>query len=115
MRKEVLWGAGLAVGIGAIVTGLFLMPEDNPDNAKESVTELPAEAISEENVIFSEPVGVEPVFPEDYNFDKDDNAGVVTRIVIENRTGDSEEISNILSEKVIIDDQVVDKSVGLTQ
>ena len=111
MRKEVLWGAGLAVGIGAIVTGLFLLP----DETKEPVTELPTEAIVEDVVIFPEPVGVEPVFPEDYDFDADDNAGAITRIVIENGTGDTDEISNILSEKVIIDNQVVDKSGRLTQ
>ena len=110
MRKEVLWGAGLAVGIGAIVTGLFLLP----DNNKENVTELPTEAFIEETMIFPDPVGVEPVFPEGYDFDKDDDAGVVTRIVIENGAKGAEEISSILSEKVIIDNQVVDKSGGLT-
>ncbi|AMO57362.1 hypothetical protein GZ77_15725 [Endozoicomonas montiporae] len=109
MRKEVLWGAGLAVGIGAIVTGLFLLPDDN----KEAATELPAEAVVEETVMFQEPMGNEPVFPEGYDFDKDDSAGSVTRIVIQNGTEDSDEISSILSEKVIIDNQVVDKSAGI--
>ena len=104
MRKEVLWGAGLAVGVGAIVTGLFLLPDVNDD-----VTDLPQESLVEEQEMFPETIGNEPVFPEGYDFDKDDNEGAVTRIVIENRSEEEDEISSILSEKVIIDNQVVDK------
>lgn len=104
MRKEVLWGAGLAVGVAAIVTGLFLLPD-----GKEDVTDLPPEPLEEEQEMFPESVGNEPVFPEGYDFDKDDNEGAVTRIVIENHSDEADEISSILSEKVIIDNQVVDK------
>lgn len=103
MRKELLWGIGLAVGIGAVVTGLFLLPDDDND------IELSDETVFERNELFSESIGREPEYPESYDFDKEDDLDQVTRIVIDDSKGGSDEISGILSEKVIINDEVVDK------
>ena len=104
MRKEVLWGIGLAVGVAAIVTGLFLLPGEDGQET------MPEETVAEELPLFQEPIGVEPQYPDDYDFDKDDNKGEVTQIIIDLGDSDPDEISNILSEKVIIDDEVVDKT-----
>ena len=104
MRKEVIWGVALAIGVGAIVTGVFLLPDG------DDVVEVSEESVIERMELFSESVGREPEYPEDYDFDKDEDLEQVTRIVVDGKDKESDEISDILSEKVIVNDKVVDKN-----
>ncbi|MGI9280243.1 MAG: hypothetical protein ACR2PX_11545 [Endozoicomonas sp.] len=100
MRKEHLIALVFGFGILAVAAGLYLMqPADEPlqEDTNSVVIETPAEP--EMEIMAPE---------EDQDFQL--QSGEVTRIIIDDTEEGAEDISGILSEKVLINDEVVDQS-----
>lgn len=100
MRKEALFAAIAAAGLLVLVAAWFFLqpaPETPaPQNSQPPVTNVPS--TPEYN----------PVEEDDF---ESENSGDVTRIIIDDSGSDSSEVMDILSEKVIVDDVIVDKAV----
>lgn len=95
MRKEHLIALAFGFGILAVAAGLYLMqPADEAGQIDNVLVETPIEPEAEVRA------------PEDDD-DFPSNNGDVTRIIIDDEAGD---IGDILSEKVLINDEVVDQS-----
>ncbi len=98
MRKETAVALGIvATVIVVVVLGWFLLAPE-PVVVQENETELAEQSTVVEDI--PESIDEDPL---SQNIDND-----VTRIIIESENEDTD-ISNILSEKVIINDEVVDK------
>ncbi|WP_448216312.1 hypothetical protein [Endozoicomonas sp. 2B-B] len=98
MRKEHLIALVFGFGILAVAAGLYLMqPADEPGQVDSNnvLVETP-----------SEPEAEIRAAEDDDDFPLSNN-GDVTRIIIDDEAGD---IGDILSEKVLINDEVVDQS-----
>ncbi|WOG26465.1 hypothetical protein [Endozoicomonas sp. 8E] len=97
MRKEHLIALVFGFGILAVAAGLYLMqPADEPRqvDSNDVLVETPSQPEAEIRT------------PEE-NDDFSLRNGDVTRIIIDD---EAEDISDILSEKVLINDEVVDQS-----
>ncbi|KEQ19791.1 hypothetical protein [Endozoicomonas numazuensis] len=100
MRKEHLIALAFGFGILAVAAGLYLMqPVDEPLQ-EETISELVETPVEPESDIIE--------LEEDQDFLM--QSGEVTRIIIDDQDEEAEDISGILSEKVLINDEVVDQS-----
>ncbi|WP_062270806.1 hypothetical protein [Endozoicomonas arenosclerae] len=100
MKKGHLIALAFGFGILAVAAGLYLMqPVEEPqqENTNSVVIETPVTPEDEVQ---------QPLEGQDFQLQSDE----VTRIIIDDPEEGAEDISGILSEKVLINDEVIDKS-----
>jgi len=102
MRKETVFAVALVGAVVIVIAGWFLLRSDGRE-------EVPAEPAIVEPAEWTEPEPLPGQEVPDQEWDEEPAPPEVTRIIIDEPGNGQSDISEILSEKILLDEEVVDK------